>query len=174
MVRRFGLLFLVVAALAISACTKYQPDSLAGGFSEIPLSNNAYRIETRGNSFASAALVREITLVRGAVLTLDNGFQRFVVLDQADWENISTTVLPGTYQSNSTVHGSMIGGNIYGSGSTFGTYTPPQTIQHSKPSNAMVIYMVREGEPGYEQALDPMQIIRTFGARVGYEGQYLG
>ena len=172
--RAIGLVILAVAAAALSACTKYQPDSLMGGFSEIPLANNAYRVETRGNGYTSPAQVREITLVRGAVLTLDNGFQRFLILDQADWEKIDTTVLPGTYQSNTTVQGSMIGNNIYGSGSTFGTYSPPQTIQSSKPRNAMVIYMLREGEPGYEQALDPMQIIRTYGPKVGYEGQYLG
>ena len=33
--------------------------------------------------------------------------------------------------------------------------------------------MFETGEPGSANALDPMQIIRTIGTRVDYEGPYL-
>jgi hypothetical protein len=164
MIRRHYLsMIMIFCALNLAACTTYQPEGFTGGFSETPLARNAYQIQTKGNSFASASLVRNIALVRAAELTLDKGFHSFVILDQEDWEKTVTLTSPGTFNSTTRYYGN--------SAHTSGNYSGPQDI--STPRTNLVVRMFDKGEPGSEDGLLPMEIIRSVGPQVKYQGPYL-
>ena len=85
-------------ALTLSACqTKYQPISsslqgfsgssgtlgeiFSGGYSDLKLNHNTYRISVQGNTYTSPEHANNIALLRAAELTLQNGAERFIILD---------------------------------------------------------------------------------------------
>ena len=76
--------FAIAAALLLSACataTPYQPQDRDGyGFSEQRLENNRFRIEFHGNSVTARAQVEDAMLYRAAELTLQSGYDYFVVV----------------------------------------------------------------------------------------------
>ena len=75
-------LAVALAALGICACastTPYQPLSRGEGYSEQKLEANRYRIAFAGNSSTPRRTIENYVLYRAAELTLDNGFDYFVL-----------------------------------------------------------------------------------------------
>ena len=87
-----------LAALSLAACatsTPYAPAAEGGGygFSEQRIEANRYRLMFRGNSSTTRETVETFLLYRAAELTLMNGFDHFIVIEN-DTEartNYSTT-----------------------------------------------------------------------------------
>ncbi len=82
----FRSLTLVAGALILAACataTPYGPAEQGGGygFSEQRIEADRYRITFRGNSLTSRETVENSLLYRAAELTLQQGFDHFVVLE---------------------------------------------------------------------------------------------
>jgi len=80
------LCFAALTAIAISACatsTPYAPaESGRGyGFAEQKIEENRYRITFRGNSLTTRETVETFLLYRAAELTLQNGYDYFVVVE---------------------------------------------------------------------------------------------
>lgn len=80
---------IAAAALAVlAACataTPYQPagwDGTQYGYSERPLEQNRYRVNFSGNSLTDRETVENYLLYRSAELTLQNGYDYFVVADR--------------------------------------------------------------------------------------------
>jgi len=74
------------ALLAVAACassTPYQPASQGGGygFSEQRIEQNRFRITFRGNSSTSRETVENSLLYRAAELTVQQGYDYFVVVE---------------------------------------------------------------------------------------------
>ena len=64
MIKRFGLASLV---LALTGCmTAYQPDGLTGGYSEVQLSENVWRVSFKGNGYTSRERAVDMALLRSA------------------------------------------------------------------------------------------------------------
>jgi hypothetical protein len=159
-------LFLVLAACS----TTYQPTGFRGGFSEIPLSANAYRITAAGNAFTSAEKINQMALVRAAELTLQRGFYSFAVMDQQNWEKRGTIqTAPGYYNSTTSATVTGFGNRAFGTAQTTGTYSGPEYMDYSKPNTAMVVVMFRQDEPGSDRGLLPEKILAQYGPLVGYE-----
>lgn len=78
-------LLAVAAALGLAACatsTPYQPADKSGyGFSEQRIEETKYRITFRGNSSTSREAVENGILYRAAELTVQSGYDYFVVLE---------------------------------------------------------------------------------------------
>jgi hypothetical protein len=75
-----------LAALAMAGCggpTPYQPAMDGEGFAEQRLEPDRYRVRVTGNSITARETVQNQLLFRAAELTLQNGFERFVVVEQA-------------------------------------------------------------------------------------------
>lgn len=156
----------LTALLVLAGCTTYKPMGFAGGFREVQLAQNAYRIETRGNAFASAEKVSEMAVVRAAELAQQRGFRSFIVMDSEDYEQQGSAVMgSGTYSSNTAVYGNLFGATAV----TSGAYTPPPTFNYSKPRTSLVVRMFRSGEPGAQNGLESAEVLRTLGPRVGYQ-----
>ena len=92
-------LLLAVAVGLLSACataTPYQPAVTDRyGFEETRIETNRVRINFRGNTLTERETVETYLLYRAAELTLENGFDYFIVADR-DTERESR--LQGTYR----------------------------------------------------------------------------
>jgi hypothetical protein len=72
----------------LGCVTTYKSEGFGGGYTDLPLGQNRYRIEVRGNGFTSKRRVQNIAMVRAADLSLQNNFEYFYVLDSASDERI--------------------------------------------------------------------------------------
>jgi len=80
------IILLVLATIGLSACatsTPYGPAESGNGygFSEQRIENNRYRLMFRGNSSTTRESVENFLLYRAAELTLQNGFDHFLVVE---------------------------------------------------------------------------------------------
>ena len=91
-------LLLGAAALALAACatsTPYAPaEANKGyGFTDQKIEDDRYRITFRGNAQTSREAVETYLLLRSAELTLENGFDHFIVVED---ETDKSTTYRGT------------------------------------------------------------------------------
>jgi hypothetical protein len=89
--RRAGAFALVVAgALATTACavgpTPYQPatagSQIRGGYSDQQIEANRFSVTFAGNSYTSRETVERYLLYRAAQLTVERGFDHFILVDR--------------------------------------------------------------------------------------------
>lgn len=135
-----------IACLLLSGgCTTYQPDGLTGGFRETRLDENVWEVFFGGNAFADEQKVRDFAMLRAAEITLEHGYQYFVVLDEADWNKVVTTRSSGTAHTNYS--GTVSNGHVSGSATT--TYDPSSTNTFEKPRSRRVIMAFEEKPEGF-------------------------
>lgn len=82
-----------IALLSAGCSTAYRSSdfSLTGGFSEIRLAPDSYRVLVEGNSFTMRGEVEQFLLRRCAELTLEQGKRYFVLADHEAWIAIRRT-----------------------------------------------------------------------------------
>jgi hypothetical protein len=131
---------LIGVALVLAGCaTGYQTMGFTGGFEEIKLSQDTYRISVSGNGFTSRSRAENIALLRAAELTIQDGYERFAVLGGRVSQEFSGT-------TNITVN--RIGNTAIASGGD----------PIFKPGGDLVIRMVAKGDPAFATALDAQLI----------------
>ena len=83
MIRKFSLLGLAAILSACVSATPYQPagEENRYGFSEQRVEENRYRITFRGNSSTQRETVENSLLFRAAELTIQEGFDYFLVIE---------------------------------------------------------------------------------------------
>lgn len=86
---------------ALGACataTPYQPNirgqATSGGFSEVKLEPNRFRVTFAGNSLTSRETVEGYLLYRAAELTLSQGYDTFTIVDRHTDQDRRTYVEP--------------------------------------------------------------------------------
>jgi len=98
-----SVVFAVGLALAagLAACatpTPYQPNipgqATSGGYSEIRLEPNRWRVNFQGNSLTSRETVEGYLLFRAAELTVQQGFDWFSIVDRDTDKHVQTYVDP--------------------------------------------------------------------------------
>jgi hypothetical protein len=100
-----------LASALLGACataTPYQPlgargTGASGGFSDVRLASNRYRVTFAGNSMTSRERVETYLLYRAAELTVQRGYTGFTIVDRATDRNVETRVYsdpfgPGRYR----------------------------------------------------------------------------
>lgn len=98
---------MAAGALLVSACattpTPYQPISassaVAGGYSEIRLAPDRYRVTFAGNRFTSRERVEASLLYRAADLALQQGFDWFVIEDREVERQVERRVEPDPFNN---------------------------------------------------------------------------
>lgn len=116
--RRFAALGLMVAgSLSLASCmtaTPYQPASVSGsvrnGYSDEQIEQNRFRVSFSGNSLTSRETVERYLLYRSAELTLQNGYDYFVLSNRDTEKKTQTYATPG------------IGGPAFGPWGGWGPY----------------------------------------------------
>ena len=145
----------VLAALALAACaseTPYAPrsDGSGFGFSEQSIESNRYRITFRGNSLTSRETVENYLLYRAAELTLQKGFDYFVVVED-DTEKTST--FRGTrFRNDPFFYGRGRAFPYYGYGYRFGPGFDDIDIRESRRYTAIAYILMYKGQKSGERA----------------------
>jgi hypothetical protein len=70
---------ILLSMLLGSCATAYQQTGLTGGYEDVRLGPDRYRISVVANGLSSLERAEQIVMLRAAELTLRNGFQKFVV-----------------------------------------------------------------------------------------------
>ena len=97
------LLSFLGATIVLSACvttTSYENGSNGYGYSDQKIEDNRYRVTFTGNSVTPKETVENYLLYRAAEITLDNGYDYFVMVDQgteAQTEYRQEFVQPGGF-----------------------------------------------------------------------------
>lgn len=84
---------LVLMALA-GCASKYQPGGWGGGFSEVQLDKNLFKVTFSGNAYTGIEQAQNYALIRDAEVTLQHGFTHFAVVEDRSRVDTSTFVTP--------------------------------------------------------------------------------
>ena len=82
----------------IMACTPYQPQGFAGGYTETWLAEDAVRVRFNGNGYTSAERAADFSLLRVAEIAKEKGYRYFVLLSEKS--GTTSLNLPSSYQVN--------------------------------------------------------------------------
>jgi hypothetical protein len=78
------IVWIACAALVTAGCggtaTGYHPMRSTGGYTELKLAHDSYRITVSANEYTSEVRAQNIAFLRAADLTLQSGFDRFVIV----------------------------------------------------------------------------------------------
>ena len=103
---RFSALALILAgSISLSACmtaTPYQPatgngTAVRNGYSDTQIESNRFRISFSGNSLTSRETVERYLLYRAAELTLQQGFDHFILSDRDTEKKTDIVREPGAW-----------------------------------------------------------------------------
>lgn len=129
-------LLAVAVATALAGCaTAYQSTGVSGGFSEMQMAQDTYRIRFSGNGFTGADAVSEMAMLRAAELTLQSGYTHFIILGAGDSVETSYITQPGTTYTTLTPN---YGGGYNATSNTYGGYTAPV----NKPRSEIMVKML--------------------------------
>ena len=154
---------IVVALLALAGCaTTYQPMGGAGGYEELQLNPNTYRVSFQGNGYTRQERVADFALLRASDLTLAQGSRYFVVVSQgAGTQDITF----GGGQSTGSVTPGTLTPNFPGGYAYSGTRAQPVSVSRHRAE--LVIQLVPSDEtppPGAHSAESTRdQIRRRYG-----------
>jgi len=126
--------------MIMGCATKYQPHGFTGGYSETHLQENMFRVSFSGNEYSGRNRVADFTLLRSAELSLSNGYEYFVIIDEEKHTTTSSYTTPTTY--NTTSNANVYGNSIHGNSTT--TSYGGQTYHTSKPSASNTILCFKD------------------------------
>ena len=139
----------IVAAAILSACaTPYQPMSTLGGYREIQLASNTYRVMFFGNGYTNAELAVEYALRRCAELTQQNGYRYFGILAVNDFSEQRSWNIPGSAYTTGSLSVNSFGNTAFGNYNQTAFITPAQTIRFNFPRPVITMQMVNNEIPG--------------------------
>lgn len=148
---------LLFLGLILTGCaTGYQPTGFGGGYTDLQLGADLFRVAFRGNGYTSAERAADFALLRAAEVALAQGATHFLVLSQGKDEKEFFATLPS---GSGTLTPTGLGGY---------TYSPPNTllVPISKPRVELVIQLLRDplpsGVPAYSAALIRAQIRQKY------------
>ncbi|MDD5081439.1 MAG: hypothetical protein PHC58_05570 [Candidatus Omnitrophica bacterium] len=139
------IIFLSFFVLVISGCaTGYYSERFTGGYQDMKIQDDIYKVSFRGNAFCGSERVADFALLRCAEVTLDNGYNYFIILDEKMTNKTGSYTTPVTAQSYGTAN--VYGGSNYATGSYSGTtyYSGGQTYHYNKPLTAYAIKCFQE------------------------------
>ena len=134
---------LVLAGLALTGCVASR---------EMPLSRNVVRIDTAGTGLIGSMESGRHTMRRAAQLTIEAGYQRFVLVDASQSGRTDTVgYIPGQANTNLTWFGNT--------GYATTTYTPAQPIRVRRTNVGVTVIMLNPGDQGFEQGFDAAEVL---------------
>jgi len=143
--------YVLLASIALVGCeTGYQPQSFAGGYSEVLTAPDEAVITFSGNGFTSGERVLKMAALRCAEVTLAHGYRYFVETGASHLGTQSSFTTPSYAQTycNPTAFGTF----AIGTAST--PYIPPQQFYVYKPALTVSIKMSND-----RKALEPYGMV---------------
>ncbi|MCJ7483112.1 MAG: hypothetical protein MUO31_09120 [Thermodesulfovibrionales bacterium] len=135
------LVIILFTVILIQGCaTTYRSSGLMGGYKDVQLDENVFKITFHGNGYTSFERAADFTLMRCAELALNNGYSFFAIIDADSYTSNSTYTTPIT--TNTTGSAVKIGDYVIGSAQSI--TTGGQTYHTSKPSRTNTIICFKE------------------------------
>ena len=132
---------LISVAIIFSSCaTAYKKVGFTGGYSETQLGENIFQVSFRGNGYTSRERASDFVLLRSAEVSLENGYQYFIIIEAEKSSHLSTYTTPKTSYTTGNV-------NVSGNSATVNATTYSyggQTYFFSKPSTNNLILCFKE------------------------------
>ena len=85
------------------ATTSYQPHAITGGYLDIQLDENVFRITFHGNGYTHRDISRDYALLRCAEVCLLNGFKYFILADEK-LETTTRYIEPSLFSSGRIIN----------------------------------------------------------------------
>lgn len=124
-----------LAAMLAGCATAYQPMGFSGGYTELQLSQDTYRVTVSGNGYTSTNRAEEIALLRAAELTLEKGFERFAVVGGG---------VSQEYAGTTPVYANRIGNSVFVTGGD----------EVRKPNGTITVRFIPKTDPAFASAMD--------------------
>jgi hypothetical protein len=154
---------LLALSIALVGCASpYKKEGFGGGFDESRLAPNAWKVNFRGNGYTSKGRAEDYALLRSADLTLQSGYNYFVIVGASSDINV---VSGWTTPSNSTTNfnANRTGNNISGTSNT--TNFGGDTIYISKPSTSNTFVMFNAEPQGRGMVYDAKFLCTSLGTK---------
>lgn len=101
MVSNKKIIVLMTGALLLAGCaTSYKPAGINGGYSDIQLNVDMYKVSFKGNDATSLDRVQNFLLRRCAELTLQKGYKYFVILERDVKDDTHSITQPTTISAS--------------------------------------------------------------------------
>ncbi len=157
----------IVMAAMLSACaTPYGKYGIAGGYTDSRIDENTFSISVDTNGFTNQQTTSMHALYRAAELTVENGFDFFVIASVANNSTSMAMAMPGSSTSNTAV-------NAYGSTAyarTTTTYAPTTVVPMVFPNSTLIIKSFKGAKPeGAPNAYDARAVMKYLGPQIGVE-----
>ena len=83
------ILLIIISLFFLASCaTSYQKLSLTGGYKDMQLQENVYKVIFKGNTRISKETVKNYALYRCAEVTLENAYDYFIILEDEGYDKI--------------------------------------------------------------------------------------
>jgi hypothetical protein len=187
--RSAGIAAALVLAAGLAACatpTPYQPNirgqATSGGYSEVQIEPDRFRVTFSGNSLTSRETVEGYLLFRAAELTLQKGYDWFTIVDRETDKTTRTYVEPDPFYRPS--YGPSFGywrpsWRYFGQGYGWRTWDPfwgdpfwgdridVRTVDRYEASAEIVMHKGAK-PPGDPRAFDARAVIDSLRPRIQY------
>jgi hypothetical protein len=154
----------LLAAISFSGgcATPYASESFLGGYDEVRLSENVFRVSFSGNGYTSSKRATNLCMLRCAELALINGFKYFSLIDSSKDVSKSSFTTPSTSVTSGTYHQYGSGGSLNAVTTNYGG----QTYHVSKPSsnNTIVCYKIK---PSNQLVYEAQFVYDSIGTKYG-------
>lgn len=172
-----SIFILLSCAGLLSACATYTSNGLFGGYDEVPLSADTWRIRGSGNAITKRSRTNAIAFVRAAELAAENGYDRFLILNYDEWEKTRTYETNTVAETTTTINGyastyqtgPWAQTNVAGTARSTTTVDPGDRYDISKPVTDIVVKFVSKDAPDAANALLVRDVIKRFGPLAGYK-----
>jgi hypothetical protein len=140
----FRVAAVLAATLLVTACVSSR---------EMQLSKNTVRIDTHGEGFIGSMESDNYTMRKAAKLTLENGYQRFVISDASRASHVETVgYTPAQAITNVRYEGHRRVETT--------SYTAPQPIRETMTEVGVTVTMLNPGDEGFENAIDAAETLK--------------
>ncbi len=134
------IILLLITFLLLNGCsTSYQPQGFSGGYTDFALSSDVYRVTFQGNGYTSYNKVQMYLLRRCSELTLEKGYNYFLLMANNSSIDTSAYVTPSTINSSSSTTYSSYSSQIY----TNTSINPGQIYYINKHGASAIIKMFK-------------------------------
>jgi len=99
------LVLVAVILLFVCGCpTPYQRKDFIGGYTNIQLDKNIFRVSFKGNKFTSKERASDLALLRCAEVSLHNGYFFFAIVKNDSYALMCSSTSPSTSTTHGTAH----------------------------------------------------------------------
>lgn len=154
-------LAIIASAFLVGCATSYQPMGSNGGYEEIKLDENVFRIHFRGNRYTNMERAQDFVFLRAAELTIQSGCNYFAVLKSDTSIPDSTYTRPTSAETRRKVRQA----NVY----SITTTTTGDAYTISTPHTTITVVCFKEKPPGWATIFNATFVAQSIKEKYGIE-----